>query len=294
MPANWVEQTTTTTGPGDLTLNTVASNRVAFSVRFAIGQPFPYLIKNSSGDPVECGWGYLSATNTLKRPASVIEKLVGGTLTVGGTPVSLAADTYTVEVANLAQLGCGGALPGIHALASVRGMIPFPYIGSANGKTLTADTPIFICGRYDLGKPLATLGVYVNTVAGTTTDKVRVGVYGINQDDSIGSLICQSGDMRTDSTGMKTSAATGGALSPGAWYYWVMLASCAVKLEAAQGGNSTIAAVTPMGMKDMTFANSFGTANAITSGWSTMPTTITAASLTSMGTDYAPLPFYYP
>ena len=70
MPAfkDRVQDTTTTTGTGNITLSgTAPSGKVDFNTAFSTQQRFYYTIQGQSGSEWETGEGYLSASTTLVR-----------------------------------------------------------------------------------------------------------------------------------------------------------------------------------------------------------------------------------
>ena len=94
---NWVKQTTTTTGTGNLTLSSVSGYPTANDV-FGLDVTFPYTIWDSTGAPIECGTGHLSTSSTLVRDF-VRATYSGGTYTSTNSTtgqVNLAAGTYTI------------------------------------------------------------------------------------------------------------------------------------------------------------------------------------------------------
>jgi hypothetical protein len=292
MLANWIRQTTTTTGTGSLTLSAV-SGYPKFSDQFATNQPFYYTIENDSdGSPVEVGIGKLTSATVLARTA-VLQTYSGGSLTSSSaSAVNLAAGTYRVICAGTMQQGGVTAFPGITSSASLRAMIPYPYAAASNNKVLLADTPRFVVARIDAGKGISALGVSVYTAVGTASDKIRVGIYGVNTDGSPSDLVCESGDMLPNSTGAKSASIVGGkTFIPPGWYYIAMLSNVNANLHA--GSTSVFGQVTPLGMSGATAANSNGASAAISSGWTSMPTTISVASLTTLSADFAPLPLIY-
>jgi hypothetical protein len=62
-----VKETSTTTGTGNVTLLGAVAQFVAFSARFAVDEPFYYVIAGQSGVEWEVGEGHLSAASTLVR-----------------------------------------------------------------------------------------------------------------------------------------------------------------------------------------------------------------------------------
>jgi hypothetical protein len=289
MLANWVYQTTTTTGTGDLTLATV-TNYSTFADQFAIGQPFYYEILKSDGTPVEVGIGKLSDSTTLQRIA-IIQTMVSGVLTsVSPTAVNLGAGTYKVVCAIPANAGIVNAVPAAISNAAHRGCTPYPYINVANTKGLTANVMLVLGCRVEAGKGISGLGVQVTTAGGTSTDKVRLGFYPVLPDGSAGPLVMESGDLRTDTTGVKTASPVGNKSQiPPGWYYLGVVSSVAVTLRAA---NTTLAQTGPLGVTDPGQPNVYATCSAMTGGWTSLPSTMPTVTSVSPG-QFAPLPIIY-
>jgi len=291
MLGNWIKQTTTTTGTGSLTLS-AATGYPTFADQFAVNQPLYYNILDSTGAPIECGIGKLTSSTVLAR-TQVLQTYTGGTFTnIGATAVSLSAGTYTVVCAAVMQQGGVTSFPGITSVATLRAMIAYPFVGSANVKALTLNTPAFMPVRIDAGKGVSALGIEVTTLGGTGSDKVRCGLYPVNADGSPGDLIAQSGDMLPNTTGLKSATLVGGTMNvPPGWYYFMMLSSVNVTVRAAS--NSFLAQSTHMGMGTSTSPYGFGQASAVGGGWTVLPTTFTVAGLQTLAADFPPCPYVY-
>lgn len=105
MPAfhDRVEDTTTTTGTGDLTLSgTAPTGRVTFNAAFGTGPRFGYVIQSSDESEWETGVGYLSASTTLVRETvskssngNVAVNFSAGTKTVFATLIGAQAETFS-------------------------------------------------------------------------------------------------------------------------------------------------------------------------------------------------------
>lgn len=84
MLANWVKETTTTSGTGTVTLSSL-TGAVRFSQVFSVGDKVYYTIQD--GNNREVGIGTVGASNTLQR-TTVLETLVSGTWS-GGSPAAI-------------------------------------------------------------------------------------------------------------------------------------------------------------------------------------------------------------
>ncbi len=88
--ADLVEETTTTTGTGDITTAGAASTqRQTFNTAFGTFKRFPYVLLDGNGVDSERGIGYLSASTTLVR-----ETITGSTN--GGAAINLSSNTHSV------------------------------------------------------------------------------------------------------------------------------------------------------------------------------------------------------
>jgi hypothetical protein len=292
MLANWVYQKTTTTGTGDLTLTTV-SGFSKFSDQFVIGQPFYYeILKDADGTPVEVGIGKLTNSTTLQR-VTVMQTMSGGVLTnTGATAVDLAAGTYRVICSIPMQAGIGIAPPGANSLAANRGGLPYPLVPNVNSRALTANTMHVVAGRVDAGKGISALGAHVTTAAGTSSDVLRIGLYPVMPDGSAGPLVAESGDLRCDTTGVKSASVVDGKTNiPPGWYYFGMLCSAAPSLRA--GNTTTFAQVGPLGMLDAGAPYVYATCAAVSAGWTSMPSSMpTISSLTQAQFPALPIVYY--
>lgn len=293
MLANWIRQTTTTPGAGDLTLSAVA-NHCTFADEFVIGQPFYYMIqRDSDGSAVEHGIGKLSASNTLVRLA-VLQTFDGSFNNAPSGHVSLTAGTYRVICAGTMQQGGVTTFPGITSAAALRAAVLYPYVASANNRTITANQPLVFAGRIDAcGKGISALGVAITTAAGNASNKLRIGVYAINTDGSPGALVAETNDIQVDTTGNKSASLAGGKkIIPPGWYYFAILSDVAPGMSS--GSTSVIAQTTPLGMTSGTSPASFGTCASVSAGWSSMPSSITISSVSGIGSGFGPLIYCYP
>lgn len=292
MLANWVRQTTVTSGTGDLTIAAV-SGYPTFSDEFVVGQPFYYaLVKDSDGAPVEVGIGKLSSATVLQR-TTVLQTFDGSFNNAPSGPVNLSG-THRVLCAGTMQQGGVTAFPGITSVASLRAAVLYPHVAGANTKALVANAPMIVSGRLDAsGKGVSALGVNVSTLGGTGTNKMRIGVYSVNTDGSPGALVAETGDMATNTTGLKSASLVGGKKNiPPGWYYFVLLSDVGVTLSA--GSTSVTAQVSPLGMVNASTPAIMGNCASVGSGWTSMPASITISSVWGLGSEVAPTIHVYP
>src|SRR4051812_15492834 len=105
---NWIRQTTTTTGTGNLTLST-ASGWAPFSSQFStgadgVGDNFYYVVlDDSTGAPYEAGIGRMSDATTLVR-VRILASMPSGTYSAANSAMTLAAGTKRVVCADLGSI----------------------------------------------------------------------------------------------------------------------------------------------------------------------------------------------
>ena len=87
--ADRVQETSTTTGTGDVTLAGASAQCQSFNSAFGTQKFFPYAIKDANGTAWETGRGYLSASTTLVRAAIFAS-------TNSNNAINLSAGTHTV------------------------------------------------------------------------------------------------------------------------------------------------------------------------------------------------------
>lgn len=87
--ADRVEETTTTTGTGDITLAGATTQNQSFNTAFGTGKRFKYVLVDADGTDWETGIGYLSASTTLVR--ETVEAS-----TNSGSAINLSSGTHTI------------------------------------------------------------------------------------------------------------------------------------------------------------------------------------------------------
>lgn len=295
MIGNWIRQTTTTTGTGDLTLASV-SGYPTFDGELGQGARFEYaILDDSTGAPLETGIGYLSGSTTLVRER-VQATMVSGTYNdINPTAVSLAAGTKRV----IAVHEAGSNYPGMRNLqGSFGARIVIPegmQLSGGSNKTLTANVPFASCLRWPGGMRISQLVALIGTAAGTGSDRMQLGIYAQAADGGVGPLICRTGDILPNSSGLKTASLSSGSnlrLPPG-WYWFVICCSAAAVVGSyAAGGANVFTECTPMGRPNSTdFQRGyvFFTCTSLGSGWTVLPSTVTLSTAVQIQTDYAPI-----
>lgn len=210
MLANNVQESSTTTGAGDITLAGASENGRTFSSQYAVNSRFTYFIDNGSGE-FETGIGYLSNSTTLVR-----EFPKDGSAAL---PVNLSAGTKQVFVgASMSNLFTNS--DGFSDLSSQsKFMVPSNYVRTNATQALTADR-IFYCPIWiTRGITIDLLGVRITTGQGTAANNLHLGIYDVDPNTG------EAGHLITSTTGLDPSVAgtisgsiTEIELQPG-WYY---------------------------------------------------------------------------
>lgn len=235
---NWIRQTTTTTGTGNLTLASV-SGWATFASQFAqgadgAGDYFYYaILDDSTGAPFEAGIGRMSDSTTLVR-SRVLASLVSGAYSEANTPVNLAAGTKRVICSDLGAIRRIG-IPGIRASDTTNRLIgPANFnTGGGNSQTLLAST--IYCVPFEVASPCIVSGMGVNVNTSAAGSSVRLGLYRLNANLEPGDLIDGTADIATTAGGLASGNFAGGSrrLRAG-WYY--------AALKAFGGGPQVFAA----------------------------------------------------
>ena len=109
--ADRVQETTTTTGLGDITLGGAVSTYQPFSAEFAVGVRAPYAIEHQSANEFETGIGYLSSATVFVRErvetssnANALVNFSAGTKNIFHTVLAKDVSTVGRAVAQINRL----------------------------------------------------------------------------------------------------------------------------------------------------------------------------------------------
>jgi len=198
MLANRVQETTTSTGTGNLTLAGAAANYQTFNAAFGLNRLFRYFIVDDANVAWEYGIGYLTASTTLVRE-TVIES------TNAGAAVNFGGGTKTV----FCDAGSGSTVLG--KLKSDRWSRSLHVTDpQSNGQTLSANKPYWCPFWWGHSNSLVELGFYVSS-AGTGGSIARIALAeDVDGLPSKTTHIWQSADIAIDTTGAKSATITPG------------------------------------------------------------------------------------
>lgn len=218
MRANWVKQTTTSTGAGDLALSSV-SGFPTFAQQFAIGERFSFCVVDADGKPVFSAIGYLSDSTTLVRELTLVS-FVSDTLdNTDPSAVSLSAGTYTVVCAEdeAAFSNARHTMPSFVTGDARR--VPSAQVanwGSLNTLSINSNT---LCVWPILLDDLVRVNKLFLDVSTAAAGKVaRIGLYNSAADGSPAGLLADSGSLSVASAVMVSASISELRLRPG--LYW--------------------------------------------------------------------------
>lgn len=205
MLGNWIRQTTTTTGTGNLTLATV-SGYAAFSDYFASSERFKYaILDDSTGAPIEAGIGYLSAGALVRE---VIETtMVSGTLDRSNpSAVSLSAGTKRV-ICTSTQGTTRAAPPGVWS-ATHKGYGGLHTVGGASTISLVADRAYAVPFEAAVDSEIDAV-IFRQTTAGAAGKLYKVAIFSVGADGLPGVNLAESSTIAADgSNGVKSGTFT--------------------------------------------------------------------------------------
>lgn len=228
-----IKETTTTTGPGSVTLSAVAGF-VRVSDAFGVGDVVSYCLVSGNGDK-EWGVGSAGVGNTLSRDA-VAATLVGATFTRGGSPIALTGTSELIVTEHSAAVANNNLR--VRTPVASAYMSPILESGTAGSTIgLTANrlyaVPFYAPSHCDL----TGVGLVVTTLAAGTAyvgvaESVRVGgAY------KPGRLLGQ-GSLDAGSTGIKTDTASYVPKLHAGHLYWMLLTcTSAASIRALASAN---------------------------------------------------------
>lgn len=302
MLGNWVRCTTTTTGTGNLTLSSV-SGYPDFNAVFGVGAYCYYAILNDSdGTPIEIGIGHLSASTTLVRD-KVIATYVSGTYDdTAPSAVSLAAGTKRVVCTP--EASAFGApvtdiMSGISGDYDRRGFGPAAHSATYSSGAAVKDrcyyVPIQVTANVTIAKLSATNGATAGTGG---TNGFRLGLYNSLPTGGPGAKLFESGNLASSAYAeLVYTLATPVRLPPG-WYYGAVCndyATVAPTIYSSlnSGASNGCSAQTPLGWYTGNGAGQriIGLYQALTGGWSSLPSSASVTPSLLASGDSAPYIF---
>lgn len=204
MLANWVKETTATTGTGTISLGGAETGYIPFSAAFVSGSTVLYSIED--GNNREIGLGVLTSGSpwTLAR-TNVFETLISGAYNSapsGGVTLSGNAKVFVADaVQGFGPNSLTHPSPALaNAVLRLPGVLGYNYDGKGGGE-FAPQVGRIVCQPFTAYTPLkiTALGSIITTVS--AGGLFRVGIYARTHNNMPGSLVIDSGDLSTSSTG---------------------------------------------------------------------------------------------
>jgi hypothetical protein len=236
MLANAARETTATTGTGTVTLAAV-TGYPRFAQVLGVGKFVDYAIK--SGENWEWGIGRLAAGNTLERSA-VTAKFEGGTYTK--TPTTKLALAGTSEVfctihSETNGIGAGGgSLDRTAAVVLSAHMVKLSANPDNSGYTpFAANRLMWFPFVWPAGVDRYATGVRLSLFSASGT-KMRIAIVEPGDPVTTSRIVAQTGDIPTNTSGIKTATFAAPVPLPLARYYLGVLCDGTPNILAAHAG----------------------------------------------------------
>lgn len=280
---NGVHETTMTAGTGALTVAAVAGRqRIRDSV--PVGLQCGYRLVDANGDE-EYGFGRRLADETFSRDF-VTESFVSGVVSFANTKISLSGSGADLRLTAIAEDVPAG-LPFVSG--SYRKSVRSPHFTSDDSTTIgvTANRLYAIPRRVDSAYSLAGYHVDMNT-AGAASTIMCLGTAAMNYDASIGTIMAEVDGIDTSVTATVLAPNLASSVRlPRGWYYDLMLCSGTPTFTAYP---AAVGGLAPIGADDAASScrDIVLLYEAISAGWSVLPTSHGAMSKLTAGASAFP------
>lgn len=216
MLSDFVKESISVGGTGNITLGGAVSGFVSFNTAFSTTGYFPYAIED--GNNREFGIGHLSASTTLVRDV-VMETLVAGSYTgFAATPTAINATTSGFVFVSASAMKMAEMAGKVNVAFTTAGICGANYVpgSDANGSWSAVGSRVqYWYYRIDAPIIVASISINVTTLAATTN--AYFGLYEIRHDGYPGNKILDSGALNVTTTGQKTGTISSTLVRPG-WY----------------------------------------------------------------------------
>lgn len=219
MLGNWIKQTSTSTGTGNLTLSAV-TGFPTFSNQFAVGEYFYYTVLNDSdGTPIESGIGHMSDSATLVRDKPLATFVAGTYNDNDPAAVTLAAGTKRVicSMEQGALLAAPNNIPTVNS--TYRSLYPTGLIINTTPGVFSLIQDIVYYIPILLNTPRTIDAVQFRLYITGAGSSAYVGIYSAGLDGKPLKRLDVSSSIDTSTTsGVKTGALTKRRYKPGLYY----------------------------------------------------------------------------
>ena len=263
MLGTWINQTTTTTGTGNLTLASV-TGYPEFSTQFSSGQRFQYqILDDSTGAPIESGIGYLSSGALVRERIECT--MVSGTFdNTAPTAVSLAAGTKKV-ICSISSASAFSPAVGAVSAATYKsygdGTIVY---GSGQSFAMIADRAYAKQFEALATNEIDAVLTRV-TVAGASGKLIRGAIYSIGNDGLPDVKLAESSTVAADTTGVKTLSFT--AIRPPQRFFVAVISDGTPSLFCTPSGTNRTALGHNSSIETYDMLNKAGTGTTFPTSW---------------------------
>lgn len=225
MLANRVQETTTSTGTGNLTLAGAVANHQTINNGIGTDVRFPYFVIDDTNSAWEHGVGYLSDATTLVRETVIESTNSNATVnfSAGTKQVFVGGSALTLVAANVGYSSLGSQL---------KYQAPLSHVRINNTYQLAANRAHWVPVYFSRGTLINQIACYVVTANGTGANKLHIGLYqeGATPGEP-GPKIASVADLDPSTTGLKSGSVTEFYM-PAGWYYFFCWSDATPTLRA--------------------------------------------------------------
>jgi len=234
MIANWIKETTTTTGTGTVILAGAISGFTPFTDAFPDAAVVRYTIKASNGDR-ESGYGTFTTSGTTLSRDHIYETWIESTNTLDNsnpTALSLPVGTHNIYISPDANSSAPTPL-GLGVADRVQSAHYHYFVGST-GITIGADTHFAM--PFLLTHPLLVSALGVSLTTGIDGSTTRLGFSRMVDGLPIDMIFDVAVATTTAQSGTFTSGSVTPQLIRPGWYFFHILSTAAIQPTAVSGG----------------------------------------------------------
>lgn len=204
-----IQESSTTTGTGSITLAGTSESGRTFTSQYALNEPIDYFIDNGTGE-FESGVGHLSSASVLVRDLPIDGS--------AALPVNFSAGTKQIFVGVGVQNSTTSSLGFNDVGTSVKFMLPSNLSRINSTQAITANRQYFFEAPFLRGVMVDLMGVYVSTGNGTASNKMHIGLYEVDPlTGRAGSLLIEATDLDPSVAGLISGSVSETFISAGVY-----------------------------------------------------------------------------
>ena len=234
--ANWVKETTATTGTGPIDLAGAETGFIAVTDGFSDGDMVEYFI--TSGNNREHGMGAFTASGTTLARTYIFETLFSGTYNnTNPTAISLTGTSTVICAASSRNVLSSGGL--IYSIVDAGDMnVPDNVTGASYATSNTIGTANLACGLYfSISMPIRITNICFDvSTADAACTHLRWAIYNLRDDGDPGKVLLDTGDLSSEvATGGKKNPALANSidLPAGVYMYFTVSDSTTLAIDGA-------------------------------------------------------------